>query len=204
MTHGHLADPARDWPKYVEVMEGFGQHWKALAAILVLSGARIDEALVLKWSDVKWDNAHIEISRIWEPRTGEIKDRTKGLRDGGTEPVLLLPELKKILREHRMKSAYDKESHFIVCDAWGKHYTYWQAYRIHNLAIEAGKFPKITLHGMRHTAGRYFRSLGFQGDDLKGLMRHKDSKTTEGYAPIDMRHLVERSVQLGLEMDGGA
>lgn len=184
---------------YVAGYRTHGPQWGILAAIMAFSGARIDEAVVMKWMDFDWERMVIAISRIWEIKSKKIQDRTKGQREGGTDYVLLLPELKRMLLEWQQATRFGAPSDFIVCDARGRHYTYWQAKRIHDAVVTASPaLPKITPHGFRHFFGRYLRSLGFQSDDLKGIMRHTDARVTERYSPIDMRHLVDKAVKLGL------
>ncbi len=198
--HGHFEEA--DMRKYLITSESFGFQWFVLASIQLLAAARIDEAVVLKWKDVSWENATILVERIWEIASKTIQKRTKGNRgEGGEEFLIVLPELMKVLLVWKEKTRHARPNDFIVCDAIGRHYTYWQAKRIHDLIVKQAGLPEVTPHGLRHTAGRYLRRLGFQGDDLKGLMRHKDSKTTEVYSPVDMKYLVERARRQGLEGD---
>lgn len=184
------------------LIRGYGQHgpqWEVLAGLMALAGARIDEAVVMRFGDVDHHNGTLTFARIWEIKSKSIQQRTKGQREGGQETIMLLPELCEILMKWRAR-ATRQDSDFIVSDSLGGHYTYWQAYRIHNLVMGAHPhLPQITPHGFRHFFGRYLRLLGFSGDDLKGMLRHTDLKVTERYAPIDMRHLQARARLLGVK-----
>jgi integrase len=87
--------------------EGYAKHgpqWRVLAAIMALAGARIDEAVVMKWGDFNLALMTVTFARIWEIKTKSIQERTKGQRDGGEEAVLLQPELHTILTQYRAQS----------------------------------------------------------------------------------------------------
>lgn len=191
--HGYLDQDGM--VKYLAAIEAFGLQWVVWAALQMFPGGRVDEVLVLKWKDVSWEGRAILVERIWEISSKEIVKRTKGNRGESDqlEHLIILDELMVYLRKWFGMTKWNRPNDFIVCDPrTGKYYTYWQAKRIHDLVVEQAGLPKVTPHGLRHTAGRYLRRLGFQGDDLKGLMRHKDLKTTEGYSPIDLNYLVSR------------
>lgn len=174
-----------------------GPQWAVLYSLLCFSGLRIGEAIVLKWGDVDSLRSAIKVERIWEIASKSIKYRTKGQREEGSfEHVVILKELDEILAAWRDASKFSHDHDWVVCNEVGGHYTYWQVERVHNRILKAAGLSGVTLHGLRHTFGRYARSLGFQGDDLKGLMRHKDVRVTEIYSPVDMRHLAERAMKL--------
>jgi integrase len=178
--------------KFIEAYGVHGPSWKVACGVMAFAGLRVDEMVALKFEDLDFERSTIAVSKTWDIKTKRIVHRTKGMREGGTEHVLMLPELRAILLEWKALTLFRRPQDFVVPDTRGKHLTYWKVKRIHDLV------------GFRHFCGVYLRALGFQGDDLKGLMRHSDSKTTERYSPIDMRHLLERATKLGIEVGNRA
>lgn len=143
-------------------------------------GLRFSEALALKWSDVKWGELLISISRgIVQGRVGPVKS------EYSDAPAPLDPDLAEILLDWKRETEFPKEEDWMFASPFvaGEAPYFPTAIRrkIHAAAKEAGlgnllagEPTKIMRHSYRSWLGTTDAPLAV----IKDLLRHSDIRTT--------------------------
>jgi integrase len=80
-----------------------------LIALFAFSGLRIAEALGLVWEDVDFAGGFVRVRAQLSRRRERVIEKTAGSR----REVVLVPQLARILREHRMASLYKAPGDFV-------------------------------------------------------------------------------------------
>jgi integrase len=182
LERGELPSGARQTePRYMtpeeveRLMEKLWPQTKSIAAVLFFAGARLGEALSLRWSDVKFDAAEIRI-----PGT-----KTKS----SDAVVRLLPPLAAELRAHRERVAKEfgfsrlapttRSSRRGTASAPRR-----AAYcaRINSASIRAGLVADgqqtVGPHDLRHSLPAYAFSLKLSPVEVARLLRHANPAIT--------------------------
>lgn len=82
------------------ILEAAPPHYKPIFTILALTGMRPSEAFALKWGDIKWKSAALDINKA---RVSGVESSPK--TKGSTRTVELTPHSLKVLKELRATSA---------------------------------------------------------------------------------------------------
>ena len=136
-----------------------------LIKFLYLSGLRISEALIIKWSDINYENNIIEITNIKAKRTDYIPISSQ-------------------LREHLLTINKNdgNDKIFIYTDRNLKFYFRMQ--------IDLFQERKYTIHQLRKSFISKLANGGLSILDIKALARHKDIRTTLlHYASTDLNRI---------------
>lgn len=174
---------APSWEEVDRMISALGSGWTWRAAVVLrYSGARIQEALRLRWADVDLDRGEV----LWQP------EDTKGGYGGRRVP--LHPGLVELLRGWRSKSAR-------VCDGPEAELTgRGHVQRSFNRAWRrAGVDPRVWQRQPTHAARKaFFTGLCAAGVELllvRLLVGHKLDDTTLAYldtAQLPLRRALER------------
>lgn len=178
-------DPAED--RYVTVEE-FNRLLEAsppmlhnLLLVLVCTGARIGEIVFnagspnsrpLKWSQVKLDEGHIVLT--------DTKNKAR--------PKLKYPPINALLRRTLKGIPRCLHSEYVFAnEETGRPITYNQVRTPWQKAREAAGLSHVKLHDIRHTSASWARQEGASLDDIRKVLGHRDTKTTERYARLKPR-----------------
>ncbi len=187
---------SEDTETYLQASYAIAPVWGTLFTFLAWSGARVGEALALRWSDIVYSKSKINISRLLDSTTGKIYERTKGQREGGKYELLLLPRVAEALQKWRAISPKPAQDDLVFVDAGGRVLNYWKAHGAHVKAISAAKVPSISLHGLRHVFASNSRKAGMSREDIREVLGHEDARTTDIYIDDDIESLVEKARRL--------
>lgn len=154
--------------------------WHALYALMLSSGMRPGEALVLRWSDVDLDTGVVHVRRT---RTTDADGHTmagsttKGKR---ARVVAIGTGAVTALRVHRQ----DQERRRAVAGGWragdavfdgvrgSLGHSTWQEY--HAALVDRLGVTPITLHGMRHTAATIMMRMNVHPKVVSEMLGHKN------------------------------
>ncbi len=120
-----------------------------LVAVLVFAGLRIGEALGLTWEDIDFDGGFIRVSKQLDRQRQRVELKSSS----GRREVVLVPQLGKLLREHRLASRYKAPGDFLFPAPDGRGRDHGSTGRGIRRAVErAGLADEgISAHSFRHT-----------------------------------------------------
>lgn len=159
------AELTRLWAVIDEATRTHADNLVGLAALrlLLLTGARVNEVLTLRWAWIEWDQGR---ARLQDSKTG-------------AKTLYLAPEAMEVLR---------RLPHLVGCP-WcfpsvqaGKHYValprLW-----YRLRREAG-LDDVRLHDLRHTFAANAAALGVPLLTIGALLGHRRASSTQRYAHL--------------------
>lgn len=164
-----------------KILGALSDEMRPVAATCYFAALRISEALALKWSDIDFDNATINVNG------------TKTAASAATIP--LLPVLARELRDLQRRKR-EIGIHLVAADALvlatknGTPVHRRNALRaVANAAEKVGLVGEnqepVGLHDLRHSAAAGFFSLGLAPTEVARLLRHADPRITlSTYADI--------------------
>lgn len=148
----------------------------AMLRLLILTGARLGEILTLRWSEVNFERACLELS---DSKTGE-KD------------VYLPPPALQVLREI---PRHDGNPHVIVGRKPGTHLVNikdtWIAVR------KAADLEDVRLHDLRHSFASFGARAGMSLPLIGALLGHRETTTTARYAHLSADPLLAAAGTIG-------
>jgi integrase len=151
--------------------------FRPLIAVMIFSGLRLGEALALKWEAVDFKAGFLQVRQQLTPgrELTELKT-TSGRRD-----VVLIPQLAKMLKEHRMASLHKQPADFLFSAPSGR----GRDQRSTSRAIErtfkrAGlEGQGLSSHNLRHTyASLLIVGLKLDPVGVAAQLGHSNPSTT--------------------------
>lgn len=155
--------------------------------VMIYSGLRVSEALALPWSALDMQRSRLTVDRTG----GLIEDGSYGIKDApksaaGIRAVPLPASVMAALRSHR---ASQNEQRLRMGRHWQDRDLIWTRddgslvgpvtarYQLDTLIRRAG-LPRITPHGLRHTAGSLMLENGVPLKTVQELLGHASASTT--------------------------
>jgi integrase len=135
------------------VLDNATDAFRPLIAVMIFGGLRLGEALALKWRDVAFDEGFLHVRH----QLGRNRELTELKTNKGRRDVVLIPQLAKMLREHRMASLHKQLGDFLFPAPEGR----GRDHRSTGRAIER-TLKRAGLDGQRlssHTFRHSFASL---------------------------------------------
>jgi integrase len=180
-------------------LDGEPLKFKVAVMIALTTGCRRGELLALKWNDIDFNNNFIRIdeSAQYIPGKGHITKDPKNESSKRTVPVpsSMMPLLKKYKSEQNQDklnigSQWQKglkERLGADYEDPGNLFTTWDGgpmfpdtlSKLFREFIEKHNLPKITFHGLRHTAATLLIGKGVQDLTVSALLGHSDPGTTK-------------------------
>ena len=181
--------PKRSLPKFMTAEElslffaACDPEERRVFSILFLSGMRRGELQNLEWSDVRFDLGILMIQEkeSWRPKTDE-------------RVIPLSAALREVLLEERRKRKSDR---WVIATRTGGPETHLLE-KVKSICRRAGIAPRAaTVHALRHSFGAHLRMAGVPLPNIADLMGHRDLKTTQIYAKVEVEHLRAALSHLG-------
>lgn len=159
-----------------------GPRERAMIMIEALTGIRRSELMGLKWKDVDFIGARIEITRsVVDQAIGKCKT------EASQKPVVMNEHIAHALVAWRQESMYISPDDWVWASPQRKgKQPLWLStimrYYIQPAAKRAGIQKKVGWHTFRHTFSTLVKSLGVDANVVQELVRHASFKTTmDGY-----------------------
>ena len=163
--------------------------YRALIVTAVYTGLRQSELLGLRWRDVDFDGGKIRVRH--QISRARKKDPAKLLplkSDAAERDLDLMPDLAKVLREHKLASSYSGDDDFVFSTLTGKpvYYRNASARGLQKAADRAGLncegLPRLSFHDLRHTAITHLIRSGVDVAQVQRFAGHaKPSITLDIY-----------------------
>ena len=131
------------------VLDAASDTFRAPIAVMLFAGLRLGELLGLRWEDVNFADGFVHVRSQLSPTRELVELKT----DSGRRDVVLIPQLAKMLREHRMASRRKGERDFLFPAPDGRGRDQRSTARGVERALELAGLgdEKISSHNLRHT-----------------------------------------------------
>jgi len=150
--------------------------FRSLALVCVCFGLRISEALALRWSDVDWLNATLQIER---GIVGQVVDEVK--TESSRKALSVDSAMLEVLQRWKQLTHFRSESDWIFASPAQRGRLPWSypwVWRIFRDSAVAAGVGAIGTHTMRHTYRSWLDAEGASLAVQQKLMRHADIRTT--------------------------
>lgn len=160
--------------EFFRLKEAIGDNYRDLFCFLVYTGARLGEALKLKWKDIVWEArvAYLSDSKSNRPRVLVLGDNA----------FELLKERYKRLKAQDEKKVLDEERVFEHSDSWFRR-------ALKKALKECNIKRNVRVHDLRHTFASWLSLEGVTLHQIKELLGHVEIRTTMRYAHLNVEAL---------------
>ncbi len=164
----------------VEEFQRFVQHleepFRTMALICVCFGLRISEALALKWGDVDWLNAKLQVER------GIVCQVVDDVKSSESRRALHIDnEMLDTLKLWKQTTQFPSPNDWVFASPvqLGRlPWSYDQVWRMYQKAGAKAGIGGLGTHSLRHTYRSWLDAVGTPIAVQQKLMRHADIRTT--------------------------
>jgi len=142
--------------------------------MLLFSGLRAAELLGLTWKDIDFEQRVIRVRY----QMGCQGERTPLKTEAGRRKVILMDELARRLRKHRLAAHFSADADLIVGNGVGKTLGYTRLRRGFTAAACGAKVDDVTPHTCRHTFASILIDQGADVEFVSDQLGHSSTKTT--------------------------
>ena len=149
--------------------------FKALIAVGMFAGLRLGEALGLRWQDIDFDGGFVRVRQQLGYRRELNEPKTKRSR----RDVVLMPQLAKLLREHRMQSRFKAPDDFLFPAPDGRGRDRASTSAGIAKAVNRADVGPLTFHALRHGfASMLITGLKQDVETVSSQLGHANSSIT--------------------------
>lgn len=166
----------------------WGHRLGALWLLMIGTGLRPGEALGLLWEDVDLPGKVLKVRRsLWRP-SGRKPVLTDPKTESSAREVPLSSDLVAILKAHKARQNADRLAAgrlwegqgLVFCSQLGKPLGYYMTVTL-NRILKAAGIPRITMHGLRHSAATLLIDAGIDARTVADRLGHANVATTLAY-----------------------
>jgi integrase len=181
-----------DEAEIAKLLQHAGDTFRPLLAFMLFTGVRIGEALGVTWGDVDFDEQAIHVRHQLDRTRARVELKT----GAGRREVVLVPQLAKLLREHKLRSPFSAEADFVFCGPTGVGRDHRSTSKgIERAVARAELGDGVSAHSLRHTfASILIVGLNYDPVSVSRQLGHKNpSFTQDTYAHLfdKARHAAE-------------
>jgi integrase len=164
-----------------------GDTFRPLVAVLIFAGLRMGEALGLRWGDVDFEAGFLRVRR----QLGRDRDTAAIKTDAGRRDVVLMVQLGRVLREHRLGQLRCADGDFVFPAPDGRGRDHRSAARGIERAVARARLGEgVSAHSFRHTfASQLIVGLGLDPVRVAKQLGH----TSAGFTASTYAHLFEQA-----------
>ena len=152
------------------------QPFNLMALLCVSLGLRISEALALKWGDVDWLGAKLQVER------GIVMQRVDITKTAESRKLMTVDAgLLELLKTWKQTTQFSSQDDWIFASPFKLGRLPWSypwVWQVFQKAAMAAGIGKLATHTMRHTFRSWLDSVGTPVGVQQKLMRHADIRTT--------------------------
>jgi integrase len=160
------------------VAAGTSERWRAALGLAGFAGLRLGELRALEWRDVDLDAGTIAVSRSLAPDGTSKTPKT----DAGVRVVPILPALRRVLVEWRLRSPHTRPGDLVVCTAEGGPVQERNVRRALDDAKTAAGLAatvgRLSMHALRHSCLSALATGGLAATTLAEIAGHTDPSFT--------------------------
>jgi integrase len=174
-----------------------GHKWEALFILALATGMRQGEVLGLKWQDINFTTATLQVRRILT----RIPSAAGGKEYIEAEPktqksrrsIMIAPFALEALKQHRLRQLESKlkagpfweEHDYVFCTLTGTHLRPSHVLDEFKKLLKKGGLPAIRFHDLRHSAATLLLSLGVHAKVVQEMLGHTQiSMTMDIYSHV--------------------
>jgi integrase len=150
--------------------------YRPLIAFLLFTGVRIGEALGMQWQDIDFaaENIHVRA------QLGRDLERRVLKTVSGHRKIVLMPELARVMREHKMASPFSQPTDYVFASDTGTARHHRTADRGIRAAVKRANLGDgISPHSFRHTfASVLIVGLGYDAVSVSRQLGHSTPTVT--------------------------
>lgn len=173
--------------------------WRRLfVRLLAQTALRQSEGLGLRWRDLDLSGRRLHVRQ--RVRDGQVGAPKSGR---GRREVPLSPGLARELAEHRLRSEWSGDEHYVFSGAEGRPLQGRDCYRWYKPAAARAGVPRAGFHALRHTAASRWLLSGVTIAQVARLLGHHDPgftlKVYISIMPSDLPSGEELAAAVGLD-----
>jgi integrase len=156
------------------ILAGSSERWRAALGLAGFAGLRLGELRALTWHDVNLEAGTIGVTRSMLP-DGTVKMPKTA---AGARAVPLVPPLRRLLVEWRLRSPHTRPNDLVVCTANGGPVQERNVRRAFDDAKVAAKLAetegRVSMHTLRHAYCSALATAGLSPTTLARITGHAD------------------------------
>jgi integrase len=160
------------------IAAGTSERWRAALGLAGFGGLRLGEVRALRWQDVNLDTSTLTVTRSMLP-DGSVKSPKT---DAGVRAVPILPALRRVLVEWRLRSPHTRPDDLVLCTADGEAVQERNMRRALDDAKEAAGLAattgRLSMHALRHSCLSALATGGLAATTLAEVAGHSDPGLT--------------------------
>ena len=157
-----------------------------MVATALYTGVRISELLGLIWDDIDFDQGEVHVrAQLSRAHRGSPPRRVATKTPASVRDVPLLPQLARLLADHRRRSRLANDSDWVFATAHGTPYGHRNVTRrglqraARRAGIDTGTGPGIRFHDLRHCyASHLILDLGLDVAQTSRFLGHASPTIT--------------------------
>jgi integrase len=184
--------------EYRILLSGLRQPFRTIALIGGCFGLRISECLGLRWSDVDWLQARLQIQR------GVVRNRVADCKTVGSERAMPIDSaVLDALKQWKADSSFSADSDWMFASPAKIGRLPWSSDSVLR-AFQSAGVGHLGTHSLRHSFRSWLQVVGTPVAVQQKLMRHADIRTTMNtYGDTFQPELAEAASKLaGLVLNG--
>jgi len=159
---------------------------EALWVLALTTGMRRGEVLALKWQDINFEQAMLQVRRIFTRAPGNRYIEAEPKTEKSRRSIMLTSFTVEALRRHRVKQLETKlqmgavwqEHDLVFCTSLGTPLNPNRALELFKRLLKKAGLPDMRLHDLRHSIATILLSMGVHPKVVQELLGHNRIQET--------------------------
>ena len=167
--------------------------FEALWVLALTTGMRRGELLALKWQDINFEQAMLQVRRIFTRAPGNRYIEAEPKTEKSRRSIMLTSFTVEALRRHRIKQLETKlqmgevwqEHDLVFCTSLGTPLNPNRALELFKRLLKKAGLPDMRLHDLRHSIATILLSMGIHPKVVQELLGHnRIQETVDTYSQV--------------------
>ena len=167
--------------------------FEALWVLALTTGMRRGELLALKWQDINFEQAMLQVRRIFTRAPGNRYIESEPKTEKSRRSIMLASFTVEALRRHRVRQLETKlqmgtawqEHDLVFCTSLGTPLNPNRALELFKRLLKKAGLPDMRLHDLRHSIATILLSMGVHPKVVQELLGHnRIQETVDTYSQV--------------------
>jgi integrase len=159
-----------------QLLRTAGDTFRPLIAFMLFTGVRLGEALGARWQDIDLAEGFVHV----RDQLGRDRQRGRVKTEAGRRDVVLIPDLARVLRAHKLKSPFSTPTDYVFAAPDGSPRDHRSTSRGIERAVKRAKIEGVSAHNFRHTyASLLIVGLGQEAVVVSKQLGHTKASFTQ-------------------------